>query len=720
VTIADGISVAFTTPGRVFSGLADWLEEDYLLSHLCRLIESGDLSFDVRDGDGILSAQHVSRLLKNAAIGWGRDRYLERLRALRSLYEAKLGPGHGGEGPDPERIVEIRKDMASVDTLAGVMAEFLVLFPTTGPSGEVDERALGGGLAEALRKHCFIRSDLDRRALDTLLAEIGRTTGEGARTQPPVAETGSLRLADVLERLRTSVSALSVGSSSPLAGHIHLSNHFSGGYSGRPESFVVGLDEDAYPGRPLQDPILLDREREKISPDLPTTADILRENLHSLAVLLASLRGSVSLSYSSYDIIEARTAFPSSLLLQAHRLLRSDSTLDYSSLEEAFPDASGYLPDDPSKVLDEMDWWLARLAHDGRLRDGLAPVRQTFLLLRGGIEATEARAGDLLTPFEGLVRLQGDLARRYNPLLNPELHMSASRLELLAGCPFRYFLRYVLGVEPPEALELDLSRWLDPLQRGNVLHEILYEFMRDVSARKERVDPALHSGLVRTWAERVTRQWKARVPPPSEGIFEKERQDMLEALDVFLTAEKKREKPVEPIALEKDFRDVDILIGSGRSFRLRGRIDRIDRLAPHAYRVVDYKTGSFAPYEDLVAFKQGRAVQHALYALAAEEILRREGADPRPTVTESGYYFPTRRGEGREIMIECFDRKKLKELLAALFALVENGYFIPGPGADCRFCDFAPICRGWPDDMKKKIAANPEVCAALEKLNEYE
>ena len=720
VTIADGISVAFTTPGRVFSGLADWLEDDYLLSHLCRLIESGDLWFDVRDGEDALPAQHVSRLLKNAAIGWGRDRYSERLRALKALYEAKLGPGHGGEGPDPEKIPGIRKDMATVDSLTGVFAEFLALFPEPGPLGEVDERALGRGLAEALRKHSLIRSDLDRRALDILLAEIGRTTGEGGADQPAGAETAALRLADVLERLRTAVSSLSVGSSSPLAGHIHLSNHFSGGYSGRPETFVVGLDEDACPGRPLQDPILLDAERERISPDLPTSADVLRENLHSLAVLLASLRGRVSLSYSTYDIIDARTAFPSSLLLQAHRVLQSDPTLDYSSLEEALPDASGYLPDDASKVLDEMDWWLVRLARDGRLRDGLAPVRQNFPLLRGGIEATEARAGALLTPFEGLVRLQGDLARRYNPLLNSELHMSASRLELLAGCPFGYFLRYVLGVEPPEELELDLSRWLDPLQRGSVLHEILYEFMRDVTARKEKVDPALHADLVRSWADRVTRQWKARVPPPSEGIFEKERQDMIEALDVFLIAEKKREKPVEPVAFEKDFRDIEIPVGSGRSFRLRGRIDRIDRLAPHAYRVVDYKTGGFAPFEDLVAFHQGRAVQHALYALAVEEIFKREGVDPSPSVTESGYYFPTRRGEGREIMVECFDRKKLRELLAALFALVEKGYFIAGPGADCRFCDFAPICGGSSDLMKKKIAANPEVFAALEKLKEYE
>ena len=55
--------------------------------------------------------------------------------------------------------------------------------------------------------------------------------------------------------------------------------------------------------------------------------------------------------------------------------------------------------------------------------------------------------------------------------------MSATRLELLAKCPFGYFLRHVLKVKPPEEVDFDRSRWLDPLQRGSLIHEILCAFM---------------------------------------------------------------------------------------------------------------------------------------------------------------------------------------------------------------------------------------------------
>jgi len=42
-TFAEGIPPAFTSPGKVFSGLVEWLEHDYLVSDLCSLIEAGSL-----------------------------------------------------------------------------------------------------------------------------------------------------------------------------------------------------------------------------------------------------------------------------------------------------------------------------------------------------------------------------------------------------------------------------------------------------------------------------------------------------------------------------------------------------------------------------------------------------------------------------------------------------------------------------------------------------
>ncbi|HYA48753.1 MAG TPA: hypothetical protein VEG35_03555, partial [Burkholderiales bacterium] len=463
VTLADGMPLLFTTPGRVLSGLADWVEGRFQVSGLCHLIESGDLALRLRDGETEVPGERAARLLWNAMIGWGRDRYLERLDAHRTRLEADLRRPPRGE--DEERssgaVEETRRAAREVGRLREVVRDLLACVPDFGPGDAVEFGALASGLAEALTRYVRVRSgvgDQDGEALSLVIAELGRIADE-ERALAGVDGRGPrpLRLDEALERLRAAVSSLTVGASSPLPGHLHVSSFGSGGFSGRPVTFVVGLNDTAVPGEGLQDPVLLDAERQALSESLPTSADALKANLHSLATMLASLRGRVVLSCSSYDIMDERRLHPSSVLLQALRLVRGEPGLDYSDLDRDFRDGAaetgrsdpaGFVPDGPGKTLDERDWWFLRLA-GGRSRDRLETVKACFPTLADGIAAAEARAGTALTAYEGLVKIDG---RRFDPLLNHDLTLSASRLELLAKCPYAYFLRYVLEVEPPRDL----------------------------------------------------------------------------------------------------------------------------------------------------------------------------------------------------------------------------------------------------------------------------
>jgi ATP-dependent helicase/nuclease subunit B len=246
----------------------------------------------------------------------------------------------------------------------------------------------------------------------------------------------------------------------------------------------------------------------------------------------------------------------------------------------------------------------------------------------------------------------------------------------------------------------------------------------------------------------VVARYKEEIPPPTESIFEQEERGIREALDVFLAAEEEWAGKCEPLLFEVTFgmgkrgrkgkakaeaeaaeegmeEPVDLNIGGERPMPLAGRIDRIDRVGESSYRVVDYKTGSYRKFEELVEFGKGRVLQHALYAVAAEQILKKLKIDPRPVVVESGYYFPTRKGEGNKIIGE-FDRAKFRALVADLVGILAKGHFVSNPGlsdADCgEYCDYAAVCGGIAakDRAKAKKENNPDVFGIFDRLKDYE
>ena len=143
---------------------------------------------------------------------------------------------------------------------------------------------------------------------------------------------------------------------------------------------------------------------------------------------------------------------------------------------------------------------------------------------------------------------------------------------------------------------------------------------------------------------------------------------------------------------------------------MRGVIDRIDRGADGEFVVWDYKTGSTYGYHDHGYLKQGRQVQHALYAMAAEEILRQSG-EKDPQVRWAGYYFPTERGEGKRILRDQRDRHQVRETLGHLFDLLREGVFPAAEdGNSCRYCDYREVCGQEKAVLRTKevLKTNPE------------
>lgn len=198
--------------------------------------------------------------------------------------------------------------------------------------------------------------------------------------------------------------------------------------------------------------------------------------------------------------------------------------------------------------------------------------------------------------------------------------MSASRLEQFNRCPFAHFVKYGLKAkERPESKE-------EAADAGTFLHDALDGFLKLV---KER-------GL--NWAaltdEDADKLVDAIMPPlvasHNDGIFLRDVR-LHEALFLRIESVKKcarsivkqmqagSYRPYETeLAFGPDcpFPPLQLKTDDGRTVKLYGRIDRVDRSSDGFYRIVDYKMGDrkFEPGK----IAAGLSLQLPLYLAAVE------------------------------------------------------------------------------------------------------
>ena len=157
-------------------------------------------------------------------------------------------------------------------------------------------------------------TELDNYALKALLDDIN----DMAFWTDQDAEPMSL---DLWEWLSSLPGTVRVGGSGPRPGRLHVAHALSGGHSGRNYTFVIGLDDSRFPGAGLNDPLLLDEERGKLSPKLRKASAELSLKMERFAKLQSRLRGTVTLGFSCLNLQEDREMFPSPVVLSAYRIL---------------------------------------------------------------------------------------------------------------------------------------------------------------------------------------------------------------------------------------------------------------------------------------------------------------------------------------------------------------------------------------------------------------
>ena len=721
VTFAEGIPVRYSRPGRALMGWLTWQQDGCPQATLAWMIQDGLLQVPPQVH---VSFSRLAAAFRAVPIGLGADRYLrcldDALRRLERRREYRLSDQEDEEA-SAGQLTEMQ---AGIDALNAVRA---MVAPLLGVATEHDGTATGllGAARTFLGDQTRSASELDSYAQERLLREISDMSDCLAGQEPEGV--------DVFEWLSELPTRLRVLGQGPRPGHLYAAPVFAGGHSGRRHTFVVGLDDGRYPGGLRQEPLLLDAERSRVSGDLPTSARQLEERTLGFARLMARARGAVTLSYCCRDLTDDRDLFPSPVIWSAYRLLSGDTTGAYDDLLAWLPVPASFAPAEPESCLDESDWWRWRLCGETTVSNAAEAVSHHFPHLCQGFAAAQARASETFTEYDGYVPEAGD---DLDPRRPGAPAVSASRLELLGACPLDYFFRYALDIAPPDDLVLDPSIWLDPLERGSLLHDVFRDFMCQL--RDAGLSPDLERDSERMGSilgAHVSRMEEAK-PPPSREVFQRAVGELRRTAAIFLREEQLHCAGWEPFCFEAsiglpsetesplDIADpIAVALPDGSSIRTRARIDRIDRLRTDAssLAVWDYKTGSTYGYEEANPFADGRRVQNVLYLMVTQA--RVEQVHAGHSVNSFGYFFPSTRrnayGERMQWPAELLLAEG-REVLSRLCRLIAGGCFpfTTEPG-DVRYSDYALIhgdAKVLAEAAARKIA-NPEN-AVLEPFRE--
>ncbi len=698
ITFADGIPVRYSRPGRLLHIWLEWRQSDYPQTLLLQMLEDGLLNHPLFD-NGSVQADSCIQSLRSIAIGSKRERYESRIQqtiqSLERQVKDSFSPHESQEIEGTEYQQKLRQEIELFKILYTIVSDWFSILPPlhANPLEQIDS------IHALLADYSHNSTELDRNARNRIMDEL-ETMGSCIQEHEENNEI------DIQEWLSSLPTQLRVLGSSPREGRLHAASITNGGNSGRTVTFIVGLDDARFPGSVFQDPFLLDRERETMSSALPTASTHQRDTLDRFYQLLGRLQGQLTLSYSSYDLSDDREMFPSSVVLNAYRILSENREGDPSSLAEwLFPPAS-FSPLDSRKALNESELWMHRMNGQKCGHNSLADAMRRYPHIGNGLTAQAARCSQDYTEYDGWVPESG---KDLDPTLPHGIVMSASRFETLGQCPLRFFFENGLKLQPLDDIGVDPDRWLDPLQFGSFLHEMFETFMQELIDKKEKPNYKNHWPRLKNLLGELVQKYRDYILPPNESAFTRQRLEFEQCAVIFLKDEETLCQSHTPVYVEaalgipspKSSKTVSttplhILLPDGKSFRARGIIDRVDRIgneSEHMYAIWDYKSGGTYKYEQNDPFRQGRVIQHSLY-YELMTLWLRDCVSPHATISQFGYFFPSEKGKGERIAWTEPELAERGNMFQSLCQSIAHGIFAPtNDEKDCNFCDFQPICQ---------------------------
>jgi len=674
------------------------IAQGYSPDHLNKMLSSPYICWEV-DGEK-LHCEEVDRLSLIIRVSKGQEAWLKGIDALIEKVRSPRPEMSEGQrswcAKETERLLRIRKQIDAIFNelnglnAKGTIAEHVIRFRLT---------LQKMGWTDSMDRIRWNDDDPENAAYSTLLHLLDNLNAGGGY---PIDDVISLGV--FTSELKREIAGATYHSGGLYERAVNVAGYRS--LAGRhfKHSFLLFTTEGDMPKLSIRHPFLNTKQVKDLG--LLSQEDVLRQERYYFLMALLSA-DSVNISYPSYQ--GGKKALPSPFLIDIQRNAELGK-IEKLPLLDSRRSSQIYLGGSiAGKTIEHEELWLNN-----------SSISPDTLCERMNIELTK-RHGSYASPYDGLfddkeMKEEINAGREQNGF-------SATMLETYCKCPMRYYLSYVLRLQPMEGTEDS-----EVLRIGNLAHLALFRFYCSRAGRglkmvsdDEDLDAA--KAELRSMFPRDGFETSAHEAATLRSMIGDE--EMNGSLGNFIDYQAEIDMPRwTPDYLEYGFGikgssdDMDprstknpaIISIDGTKLTIRGKVDRVDTDGNGNFIIIDYKTGSAPERKHML---KGYNMQLPLYMMACEKLL---GLNP-----VGGAYYQLRQGPEfgmnfitaasehfEELGIDTSSKIDIRADLQTCCKNVKmaldgiaNGRFHPVKDLDverCKYCLFSKICRK--DEMR--------------------
>jgi RecB family exonuclease len=299
--------------------------------------------------------------------------------------------------------------------------------------------------------------------------------------------------------------------------------------------------------------------------------------------------------------------------------------------------------------------------------------------------------------------------------------VTPTQLEDFGECPQKFLFKWILNVRDVEDPEREVQ--INHRDKGSIDHTILERFYQTLTpeaiAASERDLPRLPTEIEERLGTIVDQEFdrlEAEQPAFNRAVRAIERRQTKRNLHDFVSLDfadliarhlmpRHFEYRFGPKYRERaDHPEPFMLDAGGVPIRVEGSIDRIDSGAG-GFRIVDYKSGKALRHQELARkIDRGVRLQLALYAMAASEFFHVDASSIsgtiKPLVSGKPAKFEFNLGEKRASLFETLDIF-VHAIAGGIFPAFPNDGDRPEDFNSCKYCPVNHSCRTRHDAEEK-------------------